>query len=124
MHVVKYSSLFKLNLLGCPGTVEEISFLTCLRNNSKADEPFVGFQVDLCLHAETSEGISWLSFLKYHLHLNFLAKTLDFSLLINDGEREKPKLLLRILITVLNNTLLMHLMKYCQDLLILTMSSK
>ena len=70
-----YSSLFKLSFLGCPGKTEKISSLTLFRNSSKAGEPFGGFHVDLSLHVETWEGIYWLSFLKYDLHLIFLAKS-------------------------------------------------
>ena len=68
---------------------------TILRN-SKPGEPFGGFHVDLGLNVETAEGISWLSFLKYHLHLISLAKSskslCKSASLINDGVGENVNL--------------------------------
>ena len=44
-------------LLGCPGKIEKVSYLTLRRNNSKSGKPFLGFRVDLDLNKETSESI-------------------------------------------------------------------
>ena len=65
LRIVKYSSLFKLNFLGCPGKTEKVSSLTLLRNNCKDGEPFGGFHVDLSLYVETSEGIYWKIWVKF-----------------------------------------------------------
>ena len=116
LRIVRYSSLFKLNFLGCPGKTEKISSLTLHRNTSKACEPFGGFHVDLNSYFETSEGIYWLSFLKYHLHLIFLAKSskslCKSASLINDGVGEKPKPFSRTLIFVLDNIYFFTQIKY------------
>ena len=116
LRIVRYSSLFKLNFLGCPGKTENLSSLTLHRNNSKAGEPFGGFHVDLSSYFETSEGIYWLSFLKYHLHLIFLAKSskslCKSASLINDGVGEKPKPFSKTLISVLDNIYFFTQIKY------------
>ena len=58
LHVMRHTSLFKLNLLKRPGKTGKISPLTLLRKNSNVGEPFEGFHINLGLYVETSEGIS------------------------------------------------------------------
>lgn len=99
--------------MGCPGKTKKLSSLPLLGNNSKAGEPFSGIHVELDFYVETSDGISWFSFLIYHLHLIFLvnsSKSLCKSTsLINYGAGEKHKLFSRALISVLNYTFLLRL---------------
>ena len=77
------------------GKIGKICYLIFLRNNSRAGEPFGGFHLVLDLNEETSESISWFSFLQYHFHLSFLASVLrslcKSSSFVNDGVGEKPK---------------------------------